>query len=68
MTRQLPAQPDLDHLGAARFRERVAQGLGDYVGVVEALLQAGAKAPRLTDEVEASEPVLEVLRRRAEPE
>jgi hypothetical protein len=41
---------------------------GDYAGVVEALLQAGAKAPRLTDEVEASEPVLEVLRRHAERE
>ena len=41
---------------------------GDYAGVVEALLQAGAKAPRLTDEVEASEPVLEVLRRHAKQE
>lgn len=38
---------------------------GDYAGVVEALLAAGAKPPKLTEEVEASGPVLQVLRRNA---
>jgi ankyrin repeat protein len=38
---------------------------GDYVGVVEALLHAGATAPPLTDDLEASEAVLAVLRRHA---
>ena len=37
---------------------------GDYVGVVEALLDAGARAPKVTDDLEASEPVRELLRRR----
>lgn len=36
---------------------------GDYVGTVEALLAAGAQAPPLTDDLEASEPVRAVLRR-----
>ena len=34
---------------------------GDYVATVEALLNAGAKAPRVTDHLEASEPVRELL-------
>lgn len=34
---------------------------GDYVATIEALLDAGAKAPQLTEELEASEPVREVL-------
>lgn len=38
---------------------------GDYAGTVEALLQAGAKAPPLTEEPSASTAVLEVLRRYA---
>ena len=38
---------------------------GDYVGTVEALLAAGAQAPPLTDDLEASEPVRAVLRRHA---
>jgi hypothetical protein len=38
---------------------------GDYAGVVEALLQAGAKAPPLTEEVEVSDAVREVLKRYA---
>jgi ankyrin repeat protein len=38
---------------------------GDYAGVVEALLQAGAKAPPLADEVEVSDAVREVLKRYA---
>jgi ankyrin repeat protein len=36
---------------------------GDYAATVEALLDAGAKAPKLTDDLEASQPVREVLRR-----
>jgi ankyrin repeat protein len=35
---------------------------GDYAVTVEALLAAGAKAPKLTDDLEASEAVREVLR------
>jgi len=38
---------------------------GDYAGTVEALLQAGAKAPPTTADLSASEPVLTVLRRHA---
>ncbi len=38
---------------------------GDYAGVMELLLAAGAKAPPLTPEVKGSEAVLAVLRRRA---
>ena len=37
---------------------------GDYVATVEALLDAGAKAPRVTEDLEASEPVRELLIRR----
>jgi hypothetical protein len=37
---------------------------GDYAATVEALLDAGAKAPKLTDDLEASEAVRDVLRRR----
>ena len=38
---------------------------GDYVGVVEALLQAGAKAPPLTRDMKVSAAIMEVLRRYA---
>jgi ankyrin repeat protein len=38
---------------------------GDYGGVVELLLDAGARAPKLEPGLEASEAVLAVLRRRA---
>ncbi|HMA42606.1 MAG TPA: ankyrin repeat domain-containing protein [Gemmatimonadales bacterium] len=38
---------------------------GDYAGVVAALLTAGAKAPPLTDEVEVSDALREVLQRYA---
>ena len=38
---------------------------GDYAGTVEALLQAGAEAPKLTEDLEASEPVRKVLLRAA---
>jgi ankyrin repeat protein len=38
---------------------------GDYAGVVAALLEAGAEAPKITDDFAASEPVLEALKRAA---
>jgi ankyrin repeat protein len=34
---------------------------GDYVGTVEALLNAGAKAPKVTPDLKASEPVRDLL-------
>ena len=36
---------------------------GDYVAAVEALLIAGAKAPKVTEDLEASEPVRDALAR-----
>ena len=36
---------------------------GDYVSTLEALLGAGAKAPRITPDLEASEPVRDLLER-----
>jgi ankyrin repeat protein len=39
---------------------------GDYAATVQALLDAGAKAPKLTDDLEASQAVREVLRRHEE--
>ena len=39
---------------------------GDYGATVEALLDAGAKAPKLTDDLEASQAAREVLRRHEE--
>jgi ankyrin repeat protein len=36
---------------------------GDYVATVEALLDAGAKAPKVTEDLEASEPVRDALAR-----
>ena len=38
---------------------------GDYAATVEALLEAGAEAPKFTGDLEASEPVRAVLRERA---
>lgn len=39
---------------------------GDYAATVEALLDAGGRAPKLTDDLEASPAVRDVLRRREE--
>jgi ankyrin repeat protein len=39
---------------------------GDYVATVEALLRAGAKAPEVTDDLEVSDSVRDLLRRHAE--
>jgi hypothetical protein len=39
---------------------------GDYAATVQALLDAGAKTPKLTDDLEASEVVRDVLRQHEE--
>jgi len=39
---------------------------GDYGATVEALIEAGAQAPKLTDDLEASQAAREVLRRHEE--
>ena len=39
---------------------------GDYVATVEAPLSAGANAPEVTDDLEASDSVRDLLRRHAE--
>jgi hypothetical protein len=39
---------------------------GDYAGATEALLEAGAEAPKLTADLEASDSVRAVLRRHVE--
>ena len=39
---------------------------GDYVATIETLLDAGAKAPKVTDDLEASSEVLEALKRHEE--
>ena len=39
---------------------------GDYVATVQALLDAGAKAPKVSDDLEASQPVRDLLKRQEE--
>jgi hypothetical protein len=39
---------------------------GDYVATVEALLTSGARAPEVTEDLEASDSVRDLLRRHAE--
>jgi hypothetical protein len=41
---------------------------GDYVATVEALLSAGAKAPEVTDDLEACDSVRDLLQQHAEPQ
>jgi Ankyrin repeats (many copies) len=38
---------------------------GDYAGVVETLLQAGAEPPKASDDLQAAEPVRATLRKHA---
>ena len=38
---------------------------GDYAGATEALLEAGAEAPKVTPDLQASDPVRAVLQRHA---
>jgi len=68
-------QPTLPQLGKVKTSELVTalmyangwhRDTGDYVATVEALLSAGAKAPEVTDDLEASEPVRDLLRQHAE--
>src|ERR1700733_4927095 len=58
-------QFDATPLGWALYGSRNGwhRDTGDYPGVVEALLSAGAKAPGPIEELEAPEEVLEVVRR-----
>ena len=58
-------QYDMTPLGWALHGSRNSwrKDAGDYAGTVTLLLDAGAQAPPVTDDLEASEPVLRVLRR-----
>ena len=61
-------QHELSALGSALHGSENSwhRQTGDYAATVEALLDAGAKAPKLTDDLEASEEVRDVLRRHEE--
>jgi ankyrin repeat protein len=65
---ELPDCHDQTALGAALHGSENSwhRDTGDYAATVEALIGAGAKAPKLTDDLEASEEVREVLRRHEE--
>jgi hypothetical protein len=39
---------------------------GNYEATIEALIRAGAKVPKVTDDLEATDSLRELLRRRAE--
>ena len=58
-------QYELSALGSALHGSENSwhRDTGDYGATVEALLNAGAKAPKLTDDMEASQAAREVLRR-----
>ena len=53
-------------VNVGRIQELEPSLHGEYVVTLNILLDAGAKAPKVTDDLEASEPVREVLRRRVE--
>jgi ankyrin repeat protein len=59
---------DISALGSALHGSENSwhRDTGDYAATVQALLDAGAKAPKLTDDLEASEAVREVLARHEE--
>jgi ankyrin repeat protein len=75
MTRDLlrhraPLEPTDSHYGGTPLSWAVYGSVhgwrcrpGDYSGTVEELLKAGARPPALTDDLQASEAVLETLRR-----
>jgi ankyrin repeat protein len=65
---ELSCQHEITALGSALHGSENSwhRQTGDYAATVEALLDAGAKAPKLTDDLEASEVVREVLRRHEE--
>ncbi len=62
---ELSCQHEITALGSALHGSENSwhRQTGDYPATVEALLDAGAKAPKLTDDLEASEEVRDVLRR-----
>jgi ankyrin repeat protein len=62
---ELSCQHEITALGSALHGSENSwhRQTGDYAATVEALLDAGAKAPKLTDDLEASEAVREVLAR-----
>jgi len=65
---ELSCQHEITALGSALHGSENSwhRQTGDYAATVEALLDAGAKAPKLTDDLEASEVVRDVLRRHEE--
>jgi ankyrin repeat protein len=62
---ELSCQHEITALGSALHGSENSwhRQTGDYAATVEALLDAGAKAPKLTDDLEASQEVRDVLRR-----
>jgi ankyrin repeat protein len=64
---ELSCEHDITALGSALHGSMNGwhRDTGDYVGMVEALLNAGAKAPKITPDVEASDPVRDLLERYA---
>ena len=65
---ELSCEHEITALGSALHGSENSwhRDTGDYADAVEALLGAGAKAPKLTDDLEASQAVREVLRRHEE--
>jgi hypothetical protein len=65
---ELKCQHDITALGCALHGSENGwhRQTGDYGATMEALLDAGAKAPKLTDDLEASEAVRDVLRQHEE--
>lgn len=62
---ELSCQHEITALGSALHGSENSwhRDTGDYAATVEALIDAGAKPPKLTDDLEASQAVREVLRR-----
>lgn len=65
---ELSCQHEITALGSALHGSENSwhRQTGDYAATVEALLDAGARAPKLTDDLEASEVVRDVLRQHEE--
>jgi ankyrin repeat protein len=64
---ELNCQHEVTALGSALHGSENSwhRDTGDYAATVEALLEAGAKAPKVTDDLEASETAREALARGA---
>jgi ankyrin repeat protein len=65
---ELSCDHDITALGSALHGSMNGwhRDTGDYVATAEALLTAGAKAPKVSDDLEASEPVRELLNQYAQ--